>query len=467
QLNFVATQIAALALAPLFRSALHPSVTKPATRHAFALVVGLVLGYFAFGKQAIHLAGLPSLCYVVIRTQDPHIMQRLVMVVALVYLSCIHLHRLVYDTGTYSLDVTGPLMVMTQKATSLAFSLHDGLYRKEEELNSSQKYYAIRKIPSALEYFSYMLQFQSLMVGPIIFYRDYIEFIHGSNLLKQPDSNSYQRQVVLEPSPTYPALQKIVCSIIYALIFTNFISYFPMKRVKEDDFFDKSMMSQLVYLYIATGLVRFKYYHAWILADGICNLSGIGFNGYESDGAPKWDLISNVDVLDFEFGLSLRDCIQHWNKGTNTWLRMVVYDRVKVNGTLWTYALSALWHGFYPGYYLTFATGALFTLASRSVRRCVRPHFLSSPAKKTVYDFATMFVTRVAMTYTTFSFVLLEFWPSVRIYWHMYFWLHLLALGAIYALPRLSKGGRAEAGAVGNKLSKLVTSTGGVNTLHG
>lgn len=47
---------------------------------------------------------------------------------------------------------------------------------------------------------------------------------------------------------------------------------------------------------------------------------------------------------------------------------MVAYERVKSNGVLYTFALSALWHGFYPGYYLTFATGALFTVAARSVR---------------------------------------------------------------------------------------------------
>ena len=34
-------------------------------------------------------------------------------------------------------------------------------------------------MPSALEYFSYVLHFQALMAGPIIFYRDYIDFIHG------------------------------------------------------------------------------------------------------------------------------------------------------------------------------------------------------------------------------------------------------------------------------------------------
>lgn len=62
----------------------------------------------------------------------------------------------------------------------------------------------------------------------------------------------------------------------------------------------KSVLSQLVYLSVATVLVRFKYYHAWLLSDAICNLSGLGFSGYEDDGSPKWDLVSNVDIIKFE-----------------------------------------------------------------------------------------------------------------------------------------------------------------------
>lgn len=51
---------------------------------------------------------------------------------------------------------------------------------------------------------------------------------------------------------------------------------------------------------MATTVVRFKYYHAWLLADAICNNSGLGFNGYDEYGKSKWDLISNINVIQFE-----------------------------------------------------------------------------------------------------------------------------------------------------------------------
>ncbi|KAE8738835.1 hypothetical protein FOCC_FOCC015667, partial [Frankliniella occidentalis] len=190
-------------------------------------------------RQAIHLAGLPAICYVVMRFQDPKIMQKAVLAVALFYLSCIHLHRQIYDYGSYTLDITGPLMVITQKVTSLAFSLHDGLTQKEEDLSGIRKYHALRKMPTVLEYFAYMFHFQALMAGPIIFYRDYIEFIHGRNFLthsgtsiKVDNANYAEKEVVLEPSPLLAVIRKVVASLVYAILLTKFVSVFPIRIIK-------------------------------------------------------------------------------------------------------------------------------------------------------------------------------------------------------------------------------------------
>lgn len=42
------------------------------------------------------------------------------------------------------------------------------------------------------------------------------------------------------------------------------------------------------------------YYHAWILAEAVCNASGLGFNGFDENKNAKWDLAKNVDILGFE-----------------------------------------------------------------------------------------------------------------------------------------------------------------------
>jgi hypothetical protein len=58
-----------------------------------------------------------------------------------------------------------------------------------QQLSKHQQYHMIEKVPSPLEYFSYTLNFQSLMAGPLIFYRDYIDFIDGCNIISKSSSN--------------------------------------------------------------------------------------------------------------------------------------------------------------------------------------------------------------------------------------------------------------------------------------
>lgn len=76
QMNFLVCQILALFFASFFRSYLHTSKVTTNIRHAFGLTLGLYFGYFCFGQQAIHIVGLPAVCYIIIRTQNPQIVQR-------------------------------------------------------------------------------------------------------------------------------------------------------------------------------------------------------------------------------------------------------------------------------------------------------------------------------------------------------------------------------------------------------
>ncbi|XP_066585832.1 lysophospholipid acyltransferase 6 [Prorops nasuta] len=335
-------------------------------------------------------------------------------------------------------------MVITQKVTSLAYSIHDGLARKEEELTPLQRRHAVYKMPNSLEFFSYVFHFQALMAGPVIFYSDYMDFIYGKSAKSltgcHEKKSSHEDDIVLEPSPVLIVMKKICVSVMCALVFVTFIPMYPIQILKDDEFIEgTSNLYKVWYLLVVTMLVRFKYYHAWIFADAICNNSGLGFNGYDEKGNARWDLVSNVDGFGFETALSLRDAIDSWNLGTNRWLRSIAYERAGPNKMLFTYALSAIWHGFYPGYYLTFASGAFFTVAGRSVRRHVRPYFLGSRRAKFFYDVLTMLTTRIVLAYFTFSFILLEFIPSIRLLLKTYLLPHLLALVAIYVLPKISK----------------------------
>jgi lysophospholipid acyltransferase 1/2 len=212
-----------------------------------------------------------------------------------------------------------------------------------------------------------------------------------------------------------------------------------------------------------TTIERAKYHHAWILADAVCNASGLGYDQEKK----TWDLTTNVRPFHFECGLSFKETLDHWNIGTGKWLRHVVYERVHPNvRTVLTYMVSAMWHGFYPGYYITFLTGALITSSARTIRRHIRPYFLGSPSMKRFYDISTWTASRIAIGYCTFTFMLLDFAPSILIMKKLYFFGHILCLSAMFVVPlifpvRSGAGDRRAENRSKTTLSEPVTANGG------
>ena len=67
-----------------------------------------------------------------------------------------------------------------------------------------------------------------------------------------------------------------------------------------DNILKKPFVARLAYMWFAAVSARFSYYTAWKLADLVCNASGLGFNGYDERGRPKWDLLKNIDILNVE-----------------------------------------------------------------------------------------------------------------------------------------------------------------------
>jgi len=111
-------------------------------------------------------------------------LNRFGFVFAMGYLSALHIYRQTYDYGNYTLDITGPIMILTQKLTSLAFAFHDGM-KPDEKLSPDQRSQAIRHNPHIIEFLSYVFNFQGIVCGPLVYYQDYIDFIDGNNILKK------------------------------------------------------------------------------------------------------------------------------------------------------------------------------------------------------------------------------------------------------------------------------------------
>uniref|UniRef100_A0A3Q2PE26 Membrane bound O-acyltransferase domain containing 2 n=1 Tax=Fundulus heteroclitus TaxID=8078 RepID=A0A3Q2PE26_FUNHE len=412
QVNFVACQLFALLMAVWFRLYLHPSKTSPFVRHVVATLLGLYLALFCFGWYSVHFLVQSGLSYGV-----------------MIFASLEHMHK--------------PMMVITQKITSMAFEIRDGLTR-EGQLTPSQKYLAISRMPSLLEYLSYNCNFMGILAGPTCSYNDYQAFIEGTSYQRrhQENANGKENGKVKqnEPSPKRAVVSKLCTCAISLTTYLSLYRLLPVDYAIDDGFVRSTpVYLQVVYLYLAMLALRPKYYFVWTLADAINNAAGFGFNGYDTDGSPRWDLISNLRILDIEFATSFKLFLDNWNIQTAQWLKRVCYERCPVNPTAATFLLSAMWHGVYPGYYLTFVTGIGMTMAARAVRHNIRPYFLVSDSHKRVYDVLTWACTQVAISYTVVPFVLLAVGPSLKFYSSWYFCLHLLCLLVVLVLPVKSR----------------------------
>ncbi|XP_046574598.1 lysophospholipid acyltransferase 2-like [Haliotis rubra] len=439
QINFLLCQLIGLGLAIPFRKVYGPKTTSATIRHAIEIVVGFTLTFFCFGYQIWHLFFLSLVCYLIMLMGSQEWMHKAVFGFAMLYLSVTHIFRQIYDYGGYTLDITGPMMIMVQKLTSLAFSVHDGTVKSEEELSADQKSQAVRSMPGLLSFYSYLFSFHGIMCGPMAFYSDYIAFIDGRNFSEPTKPSSVNGKSDKLPEETEDIFQtdKVVLEKFCITAFIGFLMVFVtphlynLNGLTSAAFYEMSFLGRHIYLLVSMTFARCKYYFAWKLGETVNNAAGLGFTGFDEKGRSNWDLVNNCDIYKLETCNSLKLNMDSWNKTTMTWLRRTVYDRMPKFNTLAVFSVSAFWHGFYPGYYVCFATGALLTVAARYVRRNIRPMFLKSDSLKAFYDAVTFLFTRMANVYMCVPFAILEFVPGLKLYTSFYWWMHILSIGVI------------------------------------
>ena len=180
---------------------------------------------------------------------------KIVFLVAMCHLSYMHIWRLIYDYGGYTLDITGPMMISTQKVVSFAFSIKDGLYTTEEKLNPDQNKYAIRTFPGLLEYLSYIMHFQGILVGPLCFYNDYKEFVEGSTFRDKSGN-------IKMPSPSHIAIQKTISAFVYLALFMSLGSVFSKPvNADKDHIASHTFIQRCGFLLISVALARYGCYY--------------------------------------------------------------------------------------------------------------------------------------------------------------------------------------------------------------
>lgn len=349
-----------------------------------------------------------------------------------------------------SIDITAAQMVMVMKLTSFAWSYYDGsLLSKDEfenDLTEYQRQKALQGHPSLLNFMAYVFFYPTLLTGPSFDYCDFQSWLNCEMFKDLPDSKKPVSKIITPgkkrqiPKNGRLALWKVVQGLFW-LTLRNYLPQFCNIKymLNKEQFMSRSFFYRIHYMYFLGFIARLKYYAAWTISEGACILCGLGYNGYDPVTKKiRWNRVQNIDIWNVEMAESTRQSLESWNMNTNKWLKYYVYLRVTKKGrkpgfraTLFTFITSAFWHGINPGYYLTFATGALYQTCGKFYRRNFRPIFLAEDGKtptsyKWVYDLLCMYVIKLAFGYLVQPFLVLEFRDSIQAWSSVYFYGHII-----------------------------------------
>jgi len=407
----------------------------PSLKHIFSIVLSIGFITFCLGPYAWIHSFVSSLVTYFLLAVLPHgVAHKVAFSWALGYMFISHLYRQYTDYMGWTLDFTTMQMVLTIKLTSFAFNYYDGNC-PVEKLSEEQKKRSIKTLPPLLEYFGFVYFFCSFMAGPAIEITEYQNFINYSMFA---DKNCQGRI----PSAWGPAFWAFLNAIAY-LPLMILSGKFPIVYLLSDAFRAAPFWEQAARLYLHPTLCRMKYYFGWNLAEGACILSGIGYNGVDKNGKSRWDRCRNVFVTRVECAPNIRSVTTFWNLKTGDWLKNYVYLRITPEGakptffsTFATYAVSAFWHGFYPGYYSFFLLAAVYTEAAKDLRRVLRPFFVTADDKpkypiKHFYDAATIATTSWFLNYAGASFLLLSFERAWTLYGSLMFFGHVIPIAVL------------------------------------
>ena len=113
----------------------------------------------------------------------------------------------------------------------------------------------------------------------------------------------------------------------------------------------------MVFSFWCVTFLKCKYYFAWKFSLGAVHASGISYQRHE-DGTYDFNGVQTCDPIKIETTKHIRKKINYWNMSCQEWLRKCIYERSsfkhKSQSQLFTFMISAFWHGFYGGYYLSF-----------------------------------------------------------------------------------------------------------------
>lgn len=352
-------------------------------RKYFNIVCGLTMQILMYKESYINIIIstliVYSICKRAIITKNK-LIGTIVMIYTFIHLSILHLYRQIFDYGSWRMDITLLFMMLSLKFISFGFSVDDGLYSNEEnnQIAKINENFVIKEI-NFIDFVGYVVFFPSSLMGPFFEYRKYVDYINVQNGFENV------------PFTLVYAFKRFCLAVAFCIIYI-----FIKNIMTVDNFFESE---NKIFVFSILMCQKYKYYIGFLFAESICIVSGISYK--ESTEMNNFDGIVNVHIVPCETSFSVKHFFQHWNISVHNFLKRNIYLRYVVSSQqfhqnskkndemsdkknidqktnlkaqLITFAASAIWHGFYPSYYIIFIHFAIGMIVEKQIEDIKKIH---------------------------------------------------------------------------------------------
>lgn len=145
-------------------------------------------------------------------------------------------------------------------------------------------------------------------------------------------------------------------------------------------------------------------------------------------------------IWKLETSYRIKDFLAAWNISAHMWLKNYIFMRMLPTGkksatsaayaTLATFIVSAIWHGFYPGFYMFFLAAALLDYQAKLAGSVFSPFLDNKVPGWLVYAISWLWCYLFCGYFAT-AFVLLSFENFHKVYSSMYYIPHITLILSI------------------------------------
>uniref|UniRef100_UPI003AAB8097 ghrelin O-acyltransferase n=1 Tax=Centroberyx gerrardi TaxID=166262 RepID=UPI003AAB8097 len=351
-------------------------------RYLFVSVGGCVLAVVTMGVYSTLLFASTFVFMLLVCSVDPGCIHSWVFGIQMLWQTFWHLliqYREYYLHEPVSIRLflaVSSLMLLTQRITSVSLDLQEERAVLPPDASPHRKRWVL-----LLPLSSYVLNFTTLLGGPLCSYSQFVSLIEG---------------ISLSPPPNPLGVVSLKVMQVLLLEWVRYCLVYYMQHHASDPS-NSGVLCGVLWLWGLAAVLRIRYYSHWRISECLNNAAGFGFWADFSGSSPNWSGLSDGDLWTIETSSRVSEFARRWNATTASWLRRLVFLRCKTFPLLMTFGFSVWWHGLHLGHFVGFLGWAAAVKADYQIHRYLHPK-LTSTWRKLLYTCISWINTQMIIT---------------------------------------------------------------------